>query len=394
MRTLKIPSVALSLLIQLAPFLRVATADAALVMAPVMAVLRMFAGAAAVAGSFHAVSGATAPSLTSTKTKVGTVGVNLSYRILLSGGSPESYKAVPRSPGLDLNLIMNSNGKVTGAEIKGVPTKTGQTLTTITAWDNPGFDGDSTSGTVTFLIADIAPLTPSVAAGQSATFSVLGTQGAPVIYRWLHDDVEVPAPEGTNSFLTLPLVTDADAGQYRVRITFGNTSAFTQRATLTVLPSAPPPTITQPPSDAALHLGESLSLHSVATGEGALTYEWTKNGQPVAEQSAANLEIATVTAADAGEYRVTVTGPGGSTPSDIATVTVTDALSIGAVSLEEAGLRLPYNGITGRAYLLESRFLLDSPGWTQAAESVAGPSGAFVIPSPESDTQVYRIRSR
>ena len=394
MHFMRLPSLALSFLIQLAPLLRVASADAALALSPVMAIIRWVAGAAAVAGSYHAVSGATVPTISSSKTKIGAVGVNFSYRILLSGGSPEAFEATPLPAGLAVNLIKTSSGRVTGAEIKGLPTEIGRVESTITAWDDPDFTGDQTSGIVSFVIADLTPMAPSIAAGQPVTFTVLGTQEANVTYRWIHNDIEVPSPEGTNASLTLPAVSDANAGQYRVRITFGNTSVFTQRATLTVVPSLNPPTFTETPRDAALHSGETLILRAAATGEGNLTFAWTRNGDSLPDQTSPILELPAVTPDDAGTYRATVTGTGGSATSGPAAVSVTNALAIGAVALEEGGFKVPFNGIAGRTYLLESRPALGSPEWSPTAELVAGGSSVFSVPGPESDIQVFRVRTQ
>jgi hypothetical protein len=50
--------------LQLAPMVRVAVADTTALLSPIMAIIRWAAGAAAVAGSFHAVSGATGMTVT------------------------------------------------------------------------------------------------------------------------------------------------------------------------------------------------------------------------------------------------------------------------------------------------------------------------------------------
>ena len=393
MRFSRIPSLALSLLIQLSPLLRVATADAACVLSPVMAVLRLIAGATAVAGSFHAVSGATAPTISSSKTKIGAVGVDFSYRILLSGGSPESFEATPMPSGVALNLIKDRNGRVTGAELKGLPTTTEKLVSTITAWDNSDFSGQTTSGEVTFLIADIAPLEASVSAGQSVTFNALGTQETTTGFRWFHNDVEILPPEGTNSFLTRTAVTEADAGQYRVRISFGNTFTFTRRATLAVIPSSTPPVLTESPVGATLHAGEPLTLRAAATGEGTLTFAWTRNGDPVPDQTSPSLLFPAVTAEQAGLYRVIVTGSGGIATSEPATVVVADPLVIGSATLDAELLRVPFNGIAGRTYRLEKRADLGSGDWTLSGELQVGESSAFLVPGPLSDSQMFRIRT-
>jgi len=58
MNFLRLPSLVLSALLQFLPFVRVVTAEAVGGSSPILAILRLFAGSTAVAGSFHAVSGA------------------------------------------------------------------------------------------------------------------------------------------------------------------------------------------------------------------------------------------------------------------------------------------------------------------------------------------------
>lgn len=392
MRRLQVPSLALSLLLQWMPLLRVASADAALALSPVMAVLRLIAGATAVAGSYHAVSGATGPSINSTKTKVGAIGINLNYRITLSGGTPESFVADPLPAGLELSLVKDSNsGDVIGARIDGFPTDPGETVSHITAWDNENFTGQETSADVTFLIVDVAPLSPSVPAGNPVTFTVLGPQTVTATYRWLHNDVEIAG--ATDSSFTVPAVAEADAGQYHARVAFGSTFVFTQKTTLTVAPPANPPTFTETPADASLHLGEPLVLRAAATGEGELTFAWTKNGEPLPVGNVARFELATVALEDAGSYRVMVTGSGGSTNSLPATVTVAAPLAIGAVSADAGNLLVPFNGILGRTYLLEHQTTPGSPEWQQTAELAITEASTFQVPVPESDFRLFRVRT-
>ncbi|MBN8246886.1 MAG: immunoglobulin domain-containing protein [Verrucomicrobia bacterium] len=393
MHALRLPSLILSLFLQAAPLLRVVGTEAALAVSPIAAVLRFLAGAAAVAGTYHGVSGATAPTLSSSKTRVGALGVSLNYRILLSGGSPEAFTAEPLPPGLTLNLVRNNQQRVTGAEIRGLPDTLGETKSLITAWDNEDFTGDTTSGEVVFLIVDIAPLEPSVPLGGSVTFTVPGPQTVAVRYRWIHNDIEVPDPLGTNASLTLPAVTEADAGQYRVRVNFGNTSVFTRRSTLTVTPGGGAPTLTEQPGGARLHLGESLSLRCAATGDGPLTFAWKRGETTLEGQSDAVLTIPEVSEADAGDYRVTVTGTGGSVTSDPATVTVDGILRISGVGREASEVVIPFNGIPSRSYLLERRDTLTGPDWVSAGEQVAGEAPAFRVAVPETDHRMFRVRT-
>jgi hypothetical protein len=82
-----------------------------------------------------------------------------------------------------------------------------------------------------------SPSSAAVPAGQPARFTVQATGNAPLSYRWFFRDDALPA---TGPVLTLPAVTPADAGPYRVVVRHntrnGLVSAESEVAELTVLP--------------------------------------------------------------------------------------------------------------------------------------------------------------
>ena len=127
MKLFRLPSLALSLLLQLLPILRVATADAALVVSPVMAVLRLIAGASAMAGSYHAVSGASVTLNNPAAGKVrATNGVPSPFRVEMtySDGiknlTPSVYDAKNLPPGFNQPTKSGAIWRITGT-----PTQSG-----------------------------------------------------------------------------------------------------------------------------------------------------------------------------------------------------------------------------------------------------------------------------
>lgn len=68
--------------------------------------------------------------------------------------------------------------------------------------------------------------------------------------------------------------------------------------------------------------GEAATLKVSAAG--VTSYQWYKDGAPIAGATGASLKIDSVSAADAGSYRVEVAGPGGSALSDAAAVSVAE----------------------------------------------------------------------
>ncbi len=93
----------------------------------------------------------------------------------------------------------------------------------------------------------------------------------------------------------------------------------------------PTPVITlQPPVSATATVGGDVTLTVAATGEGTITYQWRKDGSPLANGASGlgstysgvdgvALTISGVSAADEGDYDVLVVNEGGATPS-VATV--------------------------------------------------------------------------
>ncbi len=79
--------------------------------------------------------------------------------------------------------------------------------------------------------------------------------------------------------------------------------------------------LTAPRSQVAV-LGRALTLGVVATGDAPLTYQWRRDGTPIAGATSASYQVASVTAATAGSYTVTVTGPQGTLTSAAAAITV------------------------------------------------------------------------
>lgn len=78
---------------------------------------------------------------------------------------------------------------------------------------------------------------------------------------------------------------------------------------------------TQPKSQTVV-LGTGLTLTASASGAGPFTYQWHKDGSPVAGATGASYTVGAATEATAGTYTVVITGPLGSLTSSGAVITV------------------------------------------------------------------------
>ena len=191
--------------------------------------------------------------------------------------------------------------------------------------------GSATSAIATLSVSTVALpptiLTPpadlSVASGGSASFTVVATGTAPLSYQWFKG--LMPISGASAATLTIPNVSAGDAGDYSV--TVGNSAGSTPSA-VAQLTVVFPPVIATPPSAATVVVGASASFSVVASGDGPFTYQWRKAGVALSGATAATLALPTVQFADAGAYDVVVQGPGGSTISPAAALTVIGPPSI------------------------------------------------------------------
>jgi len=72
------------------------------------------------------------------------------------------------------------------------------------------------------------------------------------------------------------------------------------------------PSISTHPAATTLPSGNLLSLSVTASSTTPLTYQWRKNGQPLAGATSATLIVANASVSDSGTYTVVVTNSGGS----------------------------------------------------------------------------------
>ncbi len=136
-------------------------------------------------------------------------------------------------------------------------------------------------------------------------------------------------------------------------------------------PAPGPPLITEQPVPQALILGGALKLsvsaishYFVGHDEISLrvSYQWLRDGQPIAGAIASSLALASIDFADAGRYTVAVTNEFGTTTSEEAIVSV--AYGIHVVSL-------PLNsGLAGRGVVLGIQ-LVDATGRTLSSPAIA-----------------------
>jgi hypothetical protein len=246
----KCASLLLAGLLQLAPFTaRTLELGSAVANAPAAFVLKWAAGALAVAGTYHAVSAASA-ALVSPSTIQGTVGTRLSYHIKISDGNrrlPESWliggqefaargaTTLSLPPGISLSLA-------TGI-ISGIPTQAGDFPVPISAFEHANLTGAELDFTLTFNIlggtasapaVSIQPSEATLHPGETLSLAATATGTGPLTYQWQHGTTNLTGQ--TSADLSITAVSAENAGQYQAVVTGSGGSATSSPVTVTIIP--------------------------------------------------------------------------------------------------------------------------------------------------------------
>ncbi len=183
----------------------------------------------------------------------------------------------------------------------------------------------SVTSSVAVLTVNVAPTISShptsqvVAQGQVATFSVSATGTPAPTFQWRRNGLSIAG--ATAARFNVNGASSADAGNYDVVVANIAGSRTSNSATLTVnAPVVGAPVISQHPVGQTVTVGTSVTLTVTATGAGGpLTYQWRREGEPVANGTEATLILAGTTAVS-GSYSVIVTNSAGAVSSTAALV--------------------------------------------------------------------------
>ncbi|MBS1811295.1 MAG: hypothetical protein JST84_24235 [Acidobacteria bacterium] len=239
-----------------------------------------------------------------------------------------------------LSALINgsSNATVNGVTISGLSIDASGNLTAIVAAacgaTNASFilrviDScqSSTEATLTVTVdpnlpaVTTQPQSQTACAGLPVSFTAT-IAGAGLSYQWRKDGT--PIAGATSSTLSIAAATAADAGSYDLVASTACGSVTTNAATLTI--NAPTTITTQPTAQTAC-VGGNATFSVAATGTGLL-YQWRKGGVNIAGATNSSLALTNITAADAANYDVVVTGSCGTVTSQPAALTVNDATII------------------------------------------------------------------
>lgn len=203
------------------------------------------------------------------------------------------------------------------------------------------------------------------------------------------DNVASPlVAAGTMSLTTLSPVSGTDSAGNAVIIA---TKQVVLSGTYATTPTAEAPLITTAPTAAAVGTGESVTFAVAATGSGALSYQWRKDGVAISGATSSWYTLASPTPSSSGSYTIVVTNTVGtstaSTTSSAAPLLVTTPTALSTHALIN---------LSTRAYLQSSSSVLIAGFTVQTADgkktlvravgptlSTLGVTGAVADPSLE-----------
>ncbi len=183
----------------------------------------------------------------------------------------------------------------------------------------------------------VTPATQTVAAGDSFYFAVVKSSKA-ASYQWYVGATGDTSHRENFTGPSYSLYASRSESLW-VRISFPDgTSTDAAAGTLTVVPSAIPPSISAQPATTTLKIGDTTALVANATGTG-LTYQWEKDGVNIPYATNATLLIENAMPADAGIYQVVISNSAGKVVSSGTNVVVQQLARLTNLSIRsQAGI--------------------------------------------------------
>jgi hypothetical protein len=161
-------------------------------------------------------------------------------------------------------------------------------------------------------------------------------------------------------------------------------------------PTAPPipPRIGRPPLGRTVAAGQTAVFNTLSVGAGPLSYQWLRNGSPVAGQTKSSLILIPAWPVNAGDYQLVVTNIYGAATSAVATVTVSVPPPV-LQSSEAVGetFQFSFSSALGATYVIEWSASLNPPVWVEL-ERRTGTGGTESVTDlgPLGESRFYRVR--
>ena len=242
-------------------------------------------------------------------------GSGMTFSVVATGTAPLSY--VWKKDGSVIASATNTSYAIVSAQ----NTDAGSYTVTVS---NGALPAGVTSNAATLAVftppaITTAPASQKLNVGQSATFSVVATGSAPLIYVWKKGGAVISGATGVSYMIAS--VQTADAGSYTVTVSNAAVPAGVT-SSAAILTVNTPPAITTQPASQTVDIGQSATFNVVVTGTPAPALQWRKDGVAIAGATAATLALTNLLPVSAGIYSVVATNDNGSATSADASLTV------------------------------------------------------------------------
>ena len=310
-----------------------------------------------------------------------TLRLSAGTNVLVSAGALRDAAGNPLPSGALVALVASTADTTFSAPLPGVSIRPGETLANddivVATWAVDSASTGVVGGSYRLVSFDYAALAiPNFGAGDKLMlyWFPAATLVNPVIlpnatyggYRTdsisPHSNMNWVAPVDTNgATLALGFLTDGVGGD--VAWTAGTAASAVASGTGA-------PVIAVQPINRTSVVGTSVTLSVTATGASPLTYQWFKGEQSIPTGTAANLTFASVSATDAGTYKVVVSNGAGSVTSANATLTVSSGADVAPGLLNVAA-----RGHAGKgAMVLSGAFTVEGNASKQMLVRGVGPA--------------------
>jgi alpha-tubulin suppressor-like RCC1 family protein len=236
------------------------------------------------------------------------------------------------------------------------------------------------------------PQSQTIPYGSDVTFSVMATGAPPISYQWFMNGQPLVDGYGISGSATAALsitnVQPSDEGTYDVLVSNAFGSVLSTNALLNLIP--PPQVVVQPTNESALIFGSAAFSVTVRSSL-PISYQWVFNGEPIANETNADLILSPLNCAQSGYYNVIVSNASGAVSSSKAQLSVYQTVlsTSGAVALQDFFLQfcnvVAVSGGSGTVYALKADGTVAGyvPYVSPTAEVPAGLSDVVAISGGE-----------
>ena len=226
------------------------------------------------------------------------------------------------------------------------------------------------------------PIGVSILVGQAATFSVNASGTAPLNYQWYKNGSPITGAM-SSSYTTPPEPLSDNGVQLNVVVINSAGNVTSNAATLSVTTAPVAPSITTQPLNQTIFAGQTVTFSVTANGTAPLSYQWRKNGTPIAGATSASYTTSAEPISDNGAlFSVAVSNSAGSATSNTASLTVNPDPVAPSITAQPASQTISA-GQTASFSVTTSGTAPLSYQWRKNGTSISGATSSTYTTLPE-----------